>query len=157
MTSPFVSEVSVEMTKRQETTWVVSYPKRADINLSQVLSCTLCLTAIIHEEAALGVLKNSTHLSPVYGQAADHLWLTNDSREFPAALLVPYKPLTHTTSQKSHLTSAVNITLLLPSAVSHFTSSFDPPERWTEWQMTAKWSSSRLCAFACFTAVISFR
>ena len=146
MTSPFVSEVSVEKTKQRETTWVVSYPKRADINLSQVLNSTLCLTAAIHEEAALGLLKNSTHLSPVYGQAAPQI--TSDWQTTAESFLLLCSCRINRSPTRHHKRATWQVQLTSPCFYLQLCPTLPPPSTRLKDGLSDKWQQNAApCAY----------
>ena len=126
----YFSDISIcKWSYRGDTTWCVSYPRRVDINLSKVLGCALCLTAAIHGQTAVSVHKNGalTCLRCASQQLCPESPLTDKWQQsvsccFARATQTAHPQKSHTKSQRNDLTSAVNITLLSPTAVSQFTS-----------------------------------
>lgn len=124
-----------------ETTWFVSYPKRTDINLSKVPSCALCLTAAIHEQLSLSVHKNgaltclqcTSRLRPE--SPLTDKWQQRVSRCFAHSV---QKTLTDTSRTHNHKRTTWQVQLTPCFYQQLCPTSPLQPERWSEWQMTAK-------------------
>lgn len=125
--------------------WMMCHPRRRHINLSKVPGCAF--------------FPHRPHLSPTC-EPRPASRITSDwqmtAGSFPAAQLAPHEPLPRTESTDNHkgnkLTSAVNITLLSQTAVSHFTSAVQETVRVTK-DRTGRMRPHTFFFCICFTAV----
>lgn len=127
-----------------EPAWFVSRPERTDITFLKQRA-ELCVWRRCTWTTSPGKKKKKAvteqSLVPCVWASCvpDHPWLTNDSSEFPAALRSPYRTLAHTSRARHHESATWQVAV--PSPRFHQQLRPDSPlqpQRWSEWQMTAK-------------------